>query len=147
MLAACEKALPADVAVMTAAVADWRPASEASLKIKKDKGAPPPTVTLTENPDILRTLAGLGNGRPQLVIGFAAETGDPLAQGRAKLATKGCDWIVANDVSQPGVLGGDENVVHIIDKAGIDSWPRLSKRDVARRLAQRIACQLAGSAA
>jgi phosphopantothenoylcysteine decarboxylase/phosphopantothenate--cysteine ligase len=147
MLAACERALPADVAVMTAAVADWRPASEANLKIKKDKGAPPPTVALTENPDILRTLASLGNGRPQLVIGFAAETGDPLAQGRAKLAAKGCDWIVANDVSQPGVLGGDENVVHIIDKAGIDSWPRLSKRDVAQRLAQRIARQLGGSAA
>ena len=147
MLAACEKALPADVAVMTAAVADWRPSSEANLKIKKAKGAPPPTVSLTENPDILRTLAGLGNGRPQLVIGFAAETGDPLAQGRAKLAAKGCDWIVANDVSQPGVLGGDENLVHIIDKAGIDSWPRLSKRDVAQRLAQRIARQLGGSAA
>ena len=147
MLAACEKALPADVAVMTAAVADWRPSNESNLKIKKDKGAPPPAVSLTENPDILRTLAGLGNGRPQLVIGFAAETGDPLDQGRAKLATKGCDWIVANDVSQPGVLGGDENVVHIIDKAGIDSWPRLSKRDVAQRLAQRIARQLGGSAA
>ena len=81
------------------------------------------------------------------MIGFAAETGDPLAQGRAKLAAKGCDWIVANDVSQPGVLGGDENVVHIIDKADIDSWPRLSKRDVAQRLAQRIARQLGGSAA
>lgn len=147
MLAACEKALPADVAIMTAAVADWRPASEANFKIKKDKSAPPPTVPLTENPDILRTLAGLGNGRPQLVIGFAAETGDPLVQGRAKLSAKGCDWIVANDVSQPGVLGGDENVVHIIDKAGIDSWPRLSKRDVAQRLAQRIARQLSGSAA
>ena len=147
MLAACEKALPADVAVMTAAVADWRPSSEASLKLKKDKGAPPPSVSLTENPDILRTLAGLGNGRPQLVVGFAAETGDPIAQGRAKLAAKGCDWIVANDVSEPGVLGGDENVVHIIDKAGIDSWPRLSKRDVARRLAERIARQLGGSAA
>ena len=147
MLAACEKALPADIAVMAAAVADWRPSSETSLKIKKDKDAPPPTVALTENPDILRTLAGLGNGRPRLVIGFAAETGNPIAQGRAKLSAKGCDLIVANDVSQTGVLGGDENVVHIIDKAGIDSWPRLSKRDVAQRLAQRIARQLGGSAA
>ena len=147
MLAACEKALPADIAVMAAAVADWRPSSETSLKIKKDKDAPPPTVALTENPDILRTLAGLGNGRPRLVIGFAAETGNPIAEGRAKLSAKGCDLIVANDVSQTGVLGGDENVVHIIDKAGIDSWPRLSKRDVAQRLAQRIARQLGGSAA
>ena len=142
MLAACEQALPADVAVMTAAVADWRPTSEATHKLKKEKGAQPPAVNLTENPDILRTIASRSNGRPRLVIGFAAETGDPLTQGRAKLISKKCDWIVANDVSEPGVLGGDENVVHIIDNAGIDSWPRLPKREVATRLAQRIAHEL-----
>jgi phosphopantothenoylcysteine decarboxylase/phosphopantothenate--cysteine ligase len=147
MLAACEKVLPTDVAVMTAAVADWRPQNESSQKIKKAPGAAPPSVALTENPDILCTIAARGNGRPQLVIGFAAETGDPLTQGRAKLASKGCDWIVANDVSMPGVLGGDENVVHIIDKSGIDSWPRLSKSEVAKRLVMRIAKQLVGSAA
>jgi phosphopantothenoylcysteine decarboxylase / phosphopantothenate---cysteine ligase len=147
MLAACERALPSDVAVMTAAVADWRPDKEATRKLKKEKGAAPPTVALAENPDILRTIAGRGNGRPQIVIGFAAETGDPVAQGRAKLAAKGCDWVVANDVTEPGVLGGDENVVHIIDKTGVDSWPRLPKREVAARLALRIARQLDGSAA
>jgi phosphopantothenoylcysteine decarboxylase / phosphopantothenate---cysteine ligase len=147
MLAACERALPSDVAVMTAAVADWRPDKEATRKLKKEKGAAPPTVALAENPDILRTIAGRGNGRPQIVIGFAAETGDPVAQGRAKLAAKGCDWVVANDVTEPGVRGGDENVVHIIDKTGVDSWPRLPKREVAARLALRIARQLDGSAA
>jgi phosphopantothenoylcysteine decarboxylase/phosphopantothenate--cysteine ligase len=147
MLAACEQALPTDIAVMTAAVADWRPMQETTRKLKKEKGAPPPTVSLTENPDILRTLATLGNGRPRLVVGFAAETGNAIEQGRTKLASKGCDWIVANDVSEPGVLGGDENVVHIIDKSGVDSWPRLSKREVAARLAQRIAQRLEGSAA
>jgi len=147
MLAACERALPSDIAVMTAAVADWRPDKESTRKLKKEKGAAPPTVVLAENPDILRTIAGRGNGRPQLVIGFAAETGDAVAHGRIKLAAKGCDWIVANDVTEPGVLGGDENVVHIIDKAGVDSWPRLPKREVAARLALRIARQLDGSAA
>ncbi|HTI85151.1 MAG TPA: bifunctional phosphopantothenoylcysteine decarboxylase/phosphopantothenate--cysteine ligase CoaBC [Alphaproteobacteria bacterium] len=139
MLAACEKALPSDVAVMTAAVADWRPEEASSAKIKKRKDAPPPAVKLAENPDILRTIASRGNGRPQLVVGFAAETGNAIEQGRAKLASKGCDWIVANDVSEPGVLGGDENIVHIIDSKGVESWPRLSKTEVAARLARRIA--------
>jgi phosphopantothenoylcysteine decarboxylase/phosphopantothenate--cysteine ligase len=139
MLDACEKALPTDVAVMTAAVADWRPETASSGKIKKQKGAPPPAFKLAENPDILRTIASRGNGRPHLVVGFAAETGDAVEQGRAKLANKGCDWIVANDVSQPGVLGGDENVVHVIDANGVESWPRLSKTEVATRLARRIA--------
>jgi phosphopantothenoylcysteine decarboxylase / phosphopantothenate---cysteine ligase len=147
MLAACEKALPTDIAVMTAAVADWRPEKESAQKIKKTAGTAVPSVALTENPDILRTISSRGNGRPRLVIGFAAETGDPLTQGRAKLAAKGCDWIVANDVSQPGVLGGDENIVHIIDKSGIDSWPRLSKSEVAKRLVLRIARQLSETAA
>jgi phosphopantothenoylcysteine decarboxylase/phosphopantothenate--cysteine ligase len=139
MLAACEKALPSDVAVMTAAVADWRPEEASAAKIKKRKDAPPPAVKLAENPDILRTIASRGNGRPQLVVGFAAETGNAIEQGRAKLASKGCDWIVANDVSEPGVLGGDENIVHIIDSKGVESWPRLSKTEVAARLARRIA--------
>jgi phosphopantothenoylcysteine decarboxylase/phosphopantothenate--cysteine ligase len=144
MLAACEQVLPTDVAVMTAAVGDWRPESESPRKLKKEKGAPPPAVKLAENPDILRTIASRSNGRPHLVVGFAAETGDALAQGRAKLAAKGCDWVIANDVSEPGVLGGDENVVHVIDRAGVESWPRMAKREVAIKLAQRIARHLAG---
>ncbi|MGE5538367.1 MAG: bifunctional phosphopantothenoylcysteine decarboxylase/phosphopantothenate--cysteine ligase CoaBC [Gemmatimonas sp.] len=139
MLDACEKALPTDIAVMTAAVADWRPEAASERKIKKDKGTAPPTVRLVENPDILRTIAGRGNGRPHLVVGFAAETGNAIEQGRTKLASKGCDWIVANDVSEPGVLGGSENIVHIIDAKGVESWPRLSKAEVATRLARRIA--------
>lgn len=142
MLTACEDALPADVAVMTAAVSDWRPENVAPRKLKKAKGTPPPTVALAENPDILRTVASRSNGRPRLVIGFAAETGDAIAQGQAKLAAKGCDWVIANDVSEPGVLGGEENIVHVIDRAGVESWPRMAKRDVAAKLAERIARHL-----
>jgi len=148
MLAACEKALPADVAVCAAAVADWRVAEEATQKMKKENGAGPSVLKLTENPDILKTLAGAGNRRPRLVIGFAAETENVVAHAQAKRARKGCDWIVANDVSAgTGTFGGGENAVHLIDEAGVEDWPKMSKDAVAARLAQRIAEKLGGDAA
>ncbi len=138
MLAAAQGALPADVAVCVAAVADWRPETEGPSKIKKAAGAAPPPIALTENPDILATLAAAPN-RPRLVIGFAAETDDVEANARAKLARKGCDWIVANDVAIPGTMGGDDNAVAIVRADGIERWERMAKGEVARRLAQRIA--------
>ncbi len=142
MLAACRTALPVDVAVCAAAVADWRPAKAASRKVKKN-GKPPAAIELAENPDILATLAAAGNARPRLVIGFAAETDDLDRNARAKLAKKGCDWIVANDVSaEGGAMGGDDNAVRIVTEAGIEPWPRLAKTEVARRLAARIAAHL-----
>lgn len=137
MLAACEAALPADIAVCVAAVADWRPEAQGARKIKKGEGGPPP-IALVENPDILATLSGSAQ-RPRLVVGFAAETNDVEAHARAKLARKGCDWIVANDVSVEGVMGGDDNAVSIVSQAGIERWARMAKGEVARRLAQRIA--------
>ena len=138
MLAACEKALPADIAVCAAAVADWR-AEAAPHKLKKKNGAPP-ALKLVENPDILATLAKSGNRRPRLVIGFAAETERLVEHAREKRAKKGCDWIVANDVSPgAGTFGGGSNTVHLVDEAGLEHWPPLSKRAVAERLAQRIA--------
>jgi len=140
MLAACEAALPADIAVCVAAVADWRPETLGTRKIKKGEGGPPP-ITLVENPDILATLSK-GADRPRLVVGFAAETNDVEDHARAKLARKGCDWIVANDVSLPGVMGGDENTVAIVSTKGVERWERLSKGAVARQLAQRIAEEL-----
>jgi phosphopantothenoylcysteine decarboxylase/phosphopantothenate--cysteine ligase len=129
---------------MAAAVADWRAASEANAKIKKGKGAPPP-LSLIENPDVLSTV-GHHARRPALVVGFAAETNDLIANATAKLKKKGADWIVANDVSpQGGVMGGAENSVHILSGAGdVDDWPRLSKDEVARRLVERIAEALGG---
>ena len=140
MLAACEAALPADVAVCVAAVADWRPATLGARKIKKgEDGAPP--IALVENPDILATLAR-GARRPKLVVGFAAETHEVEAHARAKLQRKGCDWIVANDVSQPGVMGGDENAVAIVSAEGVERWERSPKKLVARKLAERIAQEL-----
>ena len=146
MLAACEKALPADVAVCAAAVADWR-AEAAPQKLKKKNG-PPPALKLVENPDILATLSKPGNRRPRLVIGFAAETEKLIEHAREKRAKKGCDWIVANDVSAAaGTFGGDANTVHLIDASGVEDWPQLSKRDVAARLADRIARFLAPKAA
>ncbi len=138
MQARIAAALPADAAVMVAAVADWR-AEPAPSKIKKS-AAGPPTLRLIENPDLLAELA-LSPSRPRLLIGFAAETDDVLANARAKLARKGCDWIVANDVSGD-VMGGETNQVHLVTAAGVESWDRLSKADVARRLAERIAAQL-----
>jgi phosphopantothenoylcysteine decarboxylase/phosphopantothenate--cysteine ligase len=135
MLAAAEAALPVDVGVFAAAVADWRSAGEAHEKIKKIKGSSPKTLDLVENPDILRTLSQPGPKRPQLVIGFAAETQDLLANAKAKLAAKGCDWIVANDVSATGgVMGGTDNTVHLLTAGGIEDWPKLSKEAVAERL-------------
>ena len=139
MLAACEKALPADVAVFTAAVADWRVSKSSTQKIKKDSGTLP-DLSLVENPDILRTIAGHTAHRPALVIGFAAETENVIAHAQAKLNKKACDWIVANDVSpEHGVMGGDENTVHLITKGGNEAWPKLTKQEVADRLASRVA--------
>jgi phosphopantothenoylcysteine decarboxylase/phosphopantothenate--cysteine ligase len=138
MLAACEKALPADIAVCAAAVADWR-AEAAPQKLKKKNGAPP-ALKLLENPDILATIAKRSNRRPALVVGFAAETERVVEQAREKRVRKGCDWILANDVSPAaGTFGGDANTVHLIDEAGVEDWPALTKRQVAERLAERIA--------
>lgn len=139
MLEACEAALPADVAVCAAAVSDWRPASEAEQKLKKDGGSPP-ALSLTENPDILATLGAAGNRRPKLLVGFAAETEHVVDNARAKLERKGCDWIVANDVSpDTGTFGGDSNTVHLVSADGVEDWPPMSKAEVARALADRIA--------
>jgi phosphopantothenoylcysteine decarboxylase/phosphopantothenate--cysteine ligase len=145
MLAACENALPVDVAVCAAAVSDWRAEAAAAEKIKKEASGKPPTLTLTENPDILATLAGAGNRRPALVIGFAAETSRVVEHATAKRRRKGCDWIVANDVSQAtGTFGGTDNTVHLIRESGVEDWPKMSKPAVAERLAERIADHLAG---
>lgn len=141
MLAASQAALPLDVAVMVAAVADWRPAKEAKGKIKKD-AAGVPAIALQENPDILATLSKLGKKRPKLVIGFAAETDRVEEHARAKIAKKGCDWIVANDVSGD-VMGGAENAVILITKDKAEAWPRMAKEAVARKLAAEIAKTLA----
>lgn len=139
MLAACEAALPADVAVFTAAVADWRPETLANQKIKKSEGTPPPTLALAANPDILATISR-AKARPELVIGFAAETENVVAHAKAKRTRKGCDWIVANDVSPgTGIMGGDKNRVHLVTASGVEDWPLMDKADVGRRLAGRIA--------
>jgi phosphopantothenoylcysteine decarboxylase / phosphopantothenate---cysteine ligase len=142
MLAACEAALPADVAVMAAAVADWRVESIAEHKLKKD-GTGPPALRLTENPDILASIARRSNDRPQLVIGFAAETDDIVANACAKRVRKGCDWILANDVSPgSGTFGGDRNTIHLVDADGVEDWPVMTKIEVAARLAARVADHL-----
>ena len=136
MAAAVNRALPADAAVMVAAVADWRPANASDSKLKKNGIAPAP-IALAENPDILASLAH-SPLRPTLVVGFAAETDDVLTHAQAKLARKGCDWIVANDIlADP--MGGERNRVHLVTKDGVDSWDRLPKEEVARRLIDRIA--------
>jgi phosphopantothenoylcysteine decarboxylase / phosphopantothenate---cysteine ligase len=141
MLAAVDNALPADVAVFAAAVADWRPRHESHNKIKKQ--GRPPTIELLENPDILATVAHRKSKRPRLVIGFAAETDDLLTNAKVKLAKKGCDWIVANDVSPAtGIMGGDINTVHVVTAQGVESWPPRSKDEVARALIARIAAAL-----
>ncbi len=143
MAAAVEAALPADVAVFAAAVGDWRPVAAAARKIKKT-AAGPPAIALAENPDILASVAGLAQGRPPLVIGFAAETGDLIGNATAKRQSKGCDWLVANDVGDgSGIMGGMENAVTLITAEGTEAWPRLDKREVAERLADRIAAALA----
>lgn len=142
MLATCEKEMPADIAIFTAAVADWRVESEASEKLKKGAGGPP-VLKLTENPDILAAISRDRN-RPRIVVGFAAETQNITDNALQKLRKKGCDLIVANDVSKSsGVFGGDRNTMHLVSATGIESWPEMSKDEVARRLMERLAAMLA----
>jgi phosphopantothenoylcysteine decarboxylase/phosphopantothenate--cysteine ligase len=140
MAAEVEQGLPVDAAIMVAAVADWRAADTASQKIKKDGSGAVPPLALAENPDILASVAKSAQ-RPPLLIGFAAETNDVIAHAEAKLARQGCDWIVANDVSADP-MGGETNRVHIVSKAGVDSWDRLPKDAVARKLMEKIAHEL-----
>lgn len=142
MLAASQAALPADVGVFVAAVADWRVDEAFGSKLKKEKGGPP-ALTFVENPDILATLSATGPQRPRLVVGFAAETDHVEEHARAKLARKGCDWIIANDVTEPGVMGGGENAVLLVTKSGTERWDRAAKDQVAAQIAQRIADALA----
>jgi phosphopantothenoylcysteine decarboxylase / phosphopantothenate---cysteine ligase len=143
MLAACLKAGRVDVAVCAAAVADWKAAKPAAAKIKKKPGAAPPALELAPNPDILATLSKPGPQRPMLVVGFAAETENLVANAIDKRTRKGCDWIVANDVSTAvGTFGGERNTVHLISAEGVEDWPTMAKDDVALRLAGRIALQL-----
>ncbi|MBB4287192.1 bifunctional phosphopantothenoylcysteine decarboxylase/phosphopantothenate--cysteine ligase CoaBC [Roseospira goensis] len=140
MLDACRAALPVDVAVCAAAVADWRVASSAAQKLKKAPDGDSPTLTLAENPDILATLSAPGPDRPALMVGFAAETEHVIAHARDKRARKGCDWIVANDVgAAAGTFGGDANTVTLLTGDGEEGWPPLDKTEVAERLARRIA--------
>ncbi|HEY7298740.1 MAG TPA: bifunctional phosphopantothenoylcysteine decarboxylase/phosphopantothenate--cysteine ligase CoaBC [Xanthobacteraceae bacterium] len=144
MLDAVELALPADCAIFAAAVADWRIAAPSREKMKKQNGKAP-SLMLAENPDILATVSRSRRKRPRLVIGFAAETQNVIANARAKLEAKGCDWIVANDVSpETGIMGGDRNAVHLITRSGIESWPPQSKDEVARALIARIGSTLDG---
>jgi len=140
MLSACRAALPADVGVFAAAVADWRVEGAGDRKLKKTFGAPPPQLALTPNPDILATLAAAGPLRPRLVVGFAAETHDLRRHAEEKRRKKGCDWIVANDVGAgTGIMGGTENEILLVTETGAEPWPRAGKDEVARRLAARIA--------
>ena len=144
MLAACEAALPVDVAVCAAAVSDWRAAEIVPDKIKKQASGVPPVLSLAENPDILARLAATRPMRPRLVVGFAAETSRLIDNAREKRARKGCDWIVANDVSPgTGTFGGDRNTVHLISETGVEGWPEMTKEGVAERLVSRIADALA----
>jgi len=143
MLAACLAAGKLDVAVFAAAVADWKAARPAGAKIKKKPGAPPPALELVPNPDVLATLSKPGAGRPTLVVGFAAETENLVANALDKRKRKGCDWMVANDVSPAtGTFGGERNTVHLVTAEGVEEWPTLAKEEVAVRLADRIARQL-----
>ncbi|MBT9244108.1 bifunctional phosphopantothenoylcysteine decarboxylase/phosphopantothenate--cysteine ligase CoaBC [Gemmobacter fulvus] len=143
MLVAVQAALPADVAVFAAAVADWRVANAAGQKMKKDGSGQAPALSFAENPDILATVSRMAVGRPALVVGFAAETEQVEAHATAKRARKGCDWIVANDVSPAtGIMGGSENAVTLITAEGAEHWPRMGKDAVARQLAARISATL-----
>jgi phosphopantothenoylcysteine decarboxylase/phosphopantothenate--cysteine ligase len=145
MLAAVQSAPHTDIGIFAAAVADWRVASLSDEKIKKSAGATP-TLTLTENPDILKTMSRRGPQRPALVIGFAAETENVIEFATRKRKSKDCDWIVANDVShETGIMGGDRNTVHLITADGVESWPDMAKADVARRLVERAAQHMAAT--
>ena len=145
MLRAVEQALPADVGIFAAAVADWRVAEAGAQKLKKTAQRVP-ELTLVENPDILSTVAHRKSKRPRLVIGFAAETENLIANAKAKLARKGCDWILANDVSaESGVMGGERNTIHLVSADGVESWPEQSKDEVAATLVARIAAALGAS--
>ena len=136
---AVDAALPADIAIFVAAVADWRPATNADEKIKKGKSKAPPALKLIENPDILKGIGTLKNNRPSLVVGFAAETQDIIKHGKAKLAKKGANWILANDVSdEAGVMGGNHNTVRLISTSGVEDWPKMDKQHVAKRLVDKI---------
>jgi phosphopantothenoylcysteine decarboxylase/phosphopantothenate--cysteine ligase len=147
MMAACEAELPVDVAVCTAAVADWRPNVAANSKMKKRDNGTPPNIALTENPDILHTLAQ-HKKRPSLVVGFAAETDDLLPNAAAKRTRKGADWIVANDVTPAsGIMGGDRTCVHVLTATETEDWPEMTKAEMARRLVARIAATFGKSAA
>ena len=140
MVEAWDPALPVDAAVLAAAVADWRVADPVVGKIKKKATPAPPTLILTENPDILAALSNGRGRRPKLVIGFAAETDSVVENAIAKRAAKRCDWILANDVSPgTGTFGGDTNTVHLVSADGVEDWPTLTKQAVAERLAERIA--------
>ncbi|MEO9820543.1 MAG: bifunctional phosphopantothenoylcysteine decarboxylase/phosphopantothenate--cysteine ligase CoaBC [Paracoccaceae bacterium] len=142
MLNAVQNALPVDAGVFAAAVADWRVAQASERKLKKSKDGLP-TLSFNENPDILATVSKLTKGRPRLVIGFAAETNDVQANATAKRKRKGCDWIIANDVSpETGIMGGTENAVLVIKEDGAEQWPRMAKSDVASKLADQIAIAL-----
>jgi phosphopantothenoylcysteine decarboxylase/phosphopantothenate--cysteine ligase len=143
MLKTCEEELPCDIAIFAAAVADWRVASTADEKIKKSSGGTP-KLDLVENPDILKTIATRKVKRPTIVVGFAAETENVIENARKKLTAKGCDLIVANDVSPAsGVMGGDTNTVHLVSAQGVETWPRMCKQEVARRLMDLLAAKLA----
>jgi phosphopantothenoylcysteine decarboxylase/phosphopantothenate--cysteine ligase len=143
MLDAVERALPTDITIFAAAVADWRVANAGEQKIKKKAGQATPELSLTENPDILSTIAHRTSQRPKLVIGFAAETENVAANAKAKLARKGCDWILANDVSpRTGIMGGDSNTIQLITAKGIETWPTQTKQDVAAMLIARIATEI-----
>ncbi|NND50310.1 MAG: bifunctional phosphopantothenoylcysteine decarboxylase/phosphopantothenate--cysteine ligase CoaBC, partial [Rhizobiales bacterium] len=143
MLDAASEALPADIAVFAAAVADWRAQQAGEQKIKKGKGGLT-SLKLSENQDILANIGGRKHGRPKLVIGFAAETQNVIANAKAKLVAKGADWILANDVSPAsGVMGGERNLVHLVTADGVDSWPEMTKIEVASRLVERLAGVLA----
>jgi phosphopantothenoylcysteine decarboxylase/phosphopantothenate--cysteine ligase len=145
MLDAVERALPADVAIFAAAVADWRVANAAQQKLKKQPGRSTPELPLVENPDILATIAKRKSQRPKLVIGFAAETENIAANAKAKLVKKGCDWILANDVSpQSGVMGGDRNMITLVQASGMETWPPQSKEEVASRLVAHISQAIGG---
>ena len=147
MQSAVNQALPADIVVAAAAVADWRSADEAVQKIKKGTDGALSGLNLVENPDILATLSRTGPHRPGLIVGFAAETETVVDNARTKLAKKGCDWICANDVSAPtGTFGGDQNTVHLVTRTGVEAWPTQSKTAVAHQLAARIADHFAANA-